>query len=146
MRMLSSDCGFSLIELLIAMLVMVVGLMGLLKSVEVATVQNLQNQMRDEAIQVTERQLSLWRSVPFASISTCLTNGTQSTCSATPPTYQYTPVPVPSQLRGVNRTYMVTRSTIAAPDGSAVDLGVRVKWSFKNMSTAHEVHTVRSST
>jgi len=137
--------GFTLVELLVAILVMTVGLLGLLKAVEVATVQNLQNQMRDEGIQIAEGELNHLRAIPFDAISTCLSAPSNPGCSGTPATYRYAAMSVPGKLRGAGKPYTVTRSTIASSDGSAVDLGVRVKWPFKNMSTSHEVHTVRGS-
>ena len=138
-----SDQGFTLIELLFAILIMTVGLLGLLKAVEVATVQNLQNQMRDEGIQIAEGQINHWRAIPFATISTCLNAPSNPGCSGTPATYRYAALPVPSKLRGVGTTYTVNRSTIVTTDGATVDLGVQVVWPYKNTATSHEVHTVR---
>ena len=138
-----SDQGFTLIELLVSILILTVGLFALLKTVEVATVQNLQNQMRDEGIQIAEGQINHWRAIPFGAISTCQNSPSNPGCSGTPATYRYAPLPVHSKLRGVGTTYAVNRSTIVTSDGSVVDLGVRVKWPFKNISTSHEVHTVR---
>ena len=124
-----------------ATLITLVGLMALLKAVEVAMQTNLTNQMRDEAVQVAEMQMNHWRAVPFASISTCANS---SSCTAG--MHRYGTVLIPSMLRGgAGKSYSVSRFTTAAADGSAVDLGIRVTWAFKNVSTAHEVHSVRAS-
>jgi type IV pilus assembly protein PilV len=128
---------------MIAILVMTVGLLGLLKAVEVATFTNLKNQMRDEGIQMAEGEMNHWRAMPFGTISTCLTAPSNPACSGTPATYRYAALPVKSTLRGVGKIYSVNRSTVVTSDGTAVDLGVRVTWPFKNISTSHEVHTVR---
>ena len=128
------DKGFTLVEVLVSILIITVALIGLLKSVEIATEQNLKNQMRDEAILVAEAQMNHWRALPFEMIST----------AASPTVYRYAPQSVQSKLRGVSRSYTVRRTTIASPDRSVADLGVRVGWAYKNISTVHEVHTVRS--
>lgn len=133
-RSLFNDKGFTLVEVLVSILIMTIALIGLLKSVEIATEQNLKNQMRDEGILVAEAQMNHWRAVPFGMIST----------AASPTVYRYGPRTVQSKIRGVNKSYTVVRTTIASPDGSVADLGVRVGWAYKNLSTVHEVHTVRS--
>ena len=124
-----------------AVLITLVGLMALLKAVEVAMQTNLRNQMRDEAVQVAEVQMNHWRAMSFASISTCTNTGS---CSAG--MHKYGTAVIPSNLRGgAGKSYNVSRFTTAASDGSAVDLGIRVTWAFKNVSTAHEVHSVRAT-
>lgn len=137
-----NDRGFSLIEVMVAILVTVVAMFGLLSAVEVASVQNLQNQLRDEAIQVAEAEMNHWRAVPYGMISTCRTSPSHEAC---PANYRYAPRTVAGKLRGSGNPYTVIRSTIVTSDGGAVDLGVRVRWTFKNISTSHEVHTVRGS-
>lgn len=140
-----NDRGFSLIEVMVAILVTVVAMFGLLSAVEVASVQNLQNQLRDEAIQVAEAEMNHWRAVPYGMISSCRTTPSNAACSETPARYRYAPRTVSGKLRGSGNPYTVSRSTIMTSDGGAVDLGVRVRWTFKNISTSHEVHTVRGS-
>jgi type IV pilus assembly protein PilV len=132
-RSLFNDRGFTLIEMLAAIVIIIVAMLGLLTSLEVATETNVKNQMRDEALFAAQAEMNHWRSMPFTSISTV----------ANPNIYRYAPQQVPSKLRGVTKNYNIVRSTIASPDGSVVDMGVRVVWTYKNISTAHEMHTVR---
>jgi hypothetical protein len=121
---------------MVATLITTVVLLGLLKSVEIATEQNLRTQVRDEITHVAEVRMNSFRALPFAMISTC------STCPGY--RYVYTPETVPSRMRGVNKSYTLTRSTVVSTDKTAVDLGVRVKSTFKNTSSSYEMHTVRS--
>jgi len=128
-----NDGGFTLVEVLFAVVITIVALVGLLTSVELATETNVKNQMRDEAALVAQAEMNHWRAQPFNSISTV----------ANPGVYRYPPQRIPSKLRGLVKNYNVARSTIASPDRTVVDLGVRVIWKYKNISTAHEMHTVR---
>lgn len=134
-----NNSGFTLVELMVATLITIVGLLGLLTAVEYATFQNVQTQMRDEMAQVAEAQMSTFRAMPFTLIST--------SCSSPPcgtTLYSYSPISVPSKLRGINKSYTVIKSTVVTTDKTAVDLGVRVRsWVYKNTSTAIEVHTVK---
>jgi hypothetical protein len=125
--------------MLVATLITVVVLLGLLTAVEFATFQNIQVQIRDEMAQVADSQMSTFRALPFTAISTCKNTGCIGSL------YTYGMYSTPSKLRGLTRKYKVFRSTIVTSDGTAVDLGVRVRsWAYKNMSTAIEIHSVRS--
>ena len=120
------------------MVITLVGLLGLLEALTVASQHNLKNQMRDEAVQIAEQQLSNFMAAPFTSIS--------STQGAT---YYYSPQQVASRLRGVSKSYTVSRSVNALPnnnpgDGSqSRELVVKVHYRFKDMSTTHEIHSMR---
>ena len=50
----SGSAGFTLVEMLMAMLVMAVGLLGLLQSVNLAYQQGTKNRLRSEAVQLAE--------------------------------------------------------------------------------------------
>jgi type IV pilus assembly protein PilV len=132
----SNNRGFTLVELLVAIVITLVGLLGLFESVNVATVQNLKNHQRDEAVNVAETWMNHFRAVPFDQISTC------PTCPDR--TYHYGRRDVPSNLRGVLKPYGLNRSTVISGTGNSVELVVRVGWTYKNLSSAHEVHSARA--
>lgn len=133
----SNDNGFTLVEMMMATLITVVVLLGLVKAIELATYQNAQTAIRDEMAQVAETTMNNFRAMPFSMLSTC------GNSSCVNNVHTYAPVPVKSNLRGIDKSYTVTRSTIGPSGGSTADLGVRVRsWAFKNSSTAIEVHTV----
>ncbi len=133
---LFNDRGFTLVELMVAILITLVALLGLFEAVNVATEQNLKNHQRDEAIKIAEMWMNRFRAVPFEQISTC------PACAGQ--TYRYSQRSVPSNLRGVLRPYALNRSTVVSGTGNSVELVVRVAWSYKNMSTVHEVHSARA--
>lgn len=119
------NSGFTLVELLAAMVIMLVGLLGLLQSVNIAMEYNLKNQMRNEVVRVAQDAMNDMRSQAFDSVST-------------------TTRVVPTSLRNISRNYTVKRSVIATGTDASRKYQVDVRWKFKNVSTTHSVMTVRS--
>jgi type IV pilus assembly protein PilV len=125
--------GFTLVEVMVAMGIMLVGLLGLLAAVNVATEQNVNNAMRNEAMQIAEDYMNRFRSAPFTNISSL----------DSPNAYNYAPIDERSRLRGVTKTYTVLR-TGSALSSNSILLTVNVSWEFKNTPHSQGVQTVRS--
>ena len=125
------DRGFTLVEMLMAMLVMTVGLLGLLQSVQMAYQHSLRNRVRVEAVHLVEERMHDWRRMAFEAIT------------ATIPKEE----PVTKLLGGAPRSYTVTRG-VAGMGGSALSkpakkLTVGVTWTVKGEAAGHEIHTMR---
>ncbi len=75
----SNKKGFTLIELLVAMLVMSVGLMAMLDGLTNYIRINMENQMRHEAMRISEATLETLRNSQFSQVSagTVIIPGTQ---------------------------------------------------------------------
>jgi type IV pilus assembly protein PilV len=116
--------GFTLVELLVAILIMMVGLLGLLQSVNIALEYNLKNQMRNEVVRVAQDSMNLMRSMPYDATFSPITT-------------------IPTSLRNINRTYTVKRKRETVSDNS-IKYYVDVVWAYKNISTTQSVMTVRS--
>lgn len=115
-----AESGFTLIEVMMAMLVLTVGLLGLLQSVSVSYEHNLRNRLREEAVGLAEEQLN-----------TMMSYGALK--------------PVTTARRvigGVNKPFVVVRSSDAV-GGDCKKLTVAVSWGFKNISTRHEIYTIK---
>jgi len=125
----SNNRGFTLLEVLVAMVITLVGLLGLLQSVNIATEHNVRNQMREEALQIAEDNIANLRARPFERLSTATGWG---------------PRPVAGRFLGTGKNFVLTRWATTMPNSDAVELRVRVGWSYKNVSSNHEVRTVRS--
>ena len=117
--------GFTLVELLVAIVIMMVGLLGLLQSVNIAMEYNLKNQMRGEVVRVAQDAMNEMRSRPFDLVSS-------------------TTRTVPTSLRNINRNYTVRRTVISAGSPVSNKYQVDVIWKYKNVSTTHSVMSVRS--
>ncbi|HBG08250.1 MAG: hypothetical protein A2075_06730 [Geobacteraceae bacterium GWC2_58_44] len=123
----SSNRGFTLLEVMVAMVITLVGLLGLLQSVNIATEHNMKNQLREEALQVGEDYLYDLQARPFARLST-----------------PFSPRIVPSRLLGTRKDLVVNRTNSVLPNSTARELVVKVSWLYKNVSSHHEVRTVKS--
>jgi type IV pilus assembly protein PilV len=62
--------GFTLVELMVALLIMMVGLLGLLQTVNMGLLHNLANQLRNDAVLVADEQMTYEMAKPFGSVST----------------------------------------------------------------------------
>ncbi len=126
----SGSAGFTLVEMLMAMLVMAVGLLGLLQSVNLAYQQGTKNRLRSEAVQLAEERMHAWSGRPFDSITTNI----EMTSSET------------KLVVGAPWKYTVTR--MAQPAGptttSVKKLIVEVAWSLRGETVSHEIYTLRT--
>lgn len=119
--------GFTLVELMVAMLITLVGLVGLLQAVNMAMEHNLRNQLRDEAVLIGEQWMGNLKSRGFSRISTPFN----------------APKQVPSQLRGGNFSFTVRRPC-ESTGASAKTLKVKVDWTYKGIGYTHQVSSIRS--
>ncbi len=135
-RLFFNSTGFTLVELMVAIVITVVGLLGLFTSLQLATRENTKNQMRELAVRAAEERMARFKVTSFSMISTCVTCSGQR--------YQYPQETYPINLRGVNRDFTVTRSTVVSNDGSTIDLGVCTSWKFGNYTSSYELHSIKS--
>lgn len=121
----SSNDGFTLIEVMTAMLILTVGLLGLLQAVNVAMEHNLKNRLRDNAVMIGEQQINSLIKMPIDD----------------PIINTYTTV---TALSGtLKKPYRVERTKQNITTDS-VRYRVNVQWTFKNMTTNQEVVAVDS--
>lgn len=65
-----SNDGFTLVEFLVAIVILMVGLLGLLQVVNVGYNQNMQTQLRNEAVALLDEEMSREVAKGFANAST----------------------------------------------------------------------------
>jgi type IV pilus assembly protein PilV len=135
-----NNSGFTIVELMVATVITLVGLMGVLQAMNYAAQQNLQNQRRDEAVMIAEDWMARFRSVPFRATFSVVSTCAPPACSDGK--YQYGPKIVASRLRS-GGSYTVLRTTTMSAGGNSADLGVLVRWKFRNDFSTHEVHSIR---
>lgn len=123
---ISNNSGFTLVEVLVAMVITLISTFALLEAVDVATAVNLKNMQREEGVQIAADRMTHFRAIPFANISA-----------------NYATEYVPAKLRGLATAspYRVVKSSVNLSSNSKL-INVRVRWLFKNMSTSHEVQSV----
>lgn len=123
-----NSSGFTLIEVMMAILILMVGMLGLLQAINLTLEVNLRNQLREEAVNVGQRVMSELRNNTFDNLST-----------------NYALYKVPSNIRGTARTYDVTRtSTVISTQNSlpvTKQLMVLVQWTYKGVTYENRVIT-----
>lgn len=128
-KLIRNNRGFTLLEVMVAVMIIMVGMIGLLETISISMQHNMKNQFRNEAIHIGERYMAELKGKPFGKYSA-----------------PYTPMNVPSRIRGINKTYRVERTHLAlANDASgptSEQLSVTVKWYFKNQSSLNQVVSV----
>jgi type IV pilus assembly protein PilV len=128
------NSGFTLIEVMMAILILMVGMLGLLQAINLALEVNMRNQVREEAVYVANQVMSEMRGGGFDNISV----------AATPTqTYTYSARQLPSKIRGVSRTYNVIRSSrvLSTVDAKPAtkELAVLVTWEYKGVEYQNRV-------
>lgn len=128
---LNNQSGFSLIEFSIAVLIMMVGLLGLLQAVNMATVHNLGNLLRNEAITLADDRLVRAKTSVIDSASfIALVSDTDS--------------PANLVSRGA-RAGFVNYSValiVGAVGSNSKELTSRVAWRYKGNKLSHSISSI----
>lgn len=137
--LISNKKGFTLTEMLVAIVIMIVGMLGLLQAANVVIEYNLKNHVRDEAIMIGERYMNLFKGVGFDNINA-------TNYPVDPPKTET----VPSTIRGSGRSYTVisTWQTLAvnsALQPTSKQLEVLVRWQYKTETLENRVVSVVSN-
>lgn len=121
----SNDSGFTLIEMMVAMVIITVGMLGLLATIDVSMQHTSQDQLRELAVSVGDEQMRNMQAVSF--VSSAFTNTTT----------------VSRMYRNGSVPYHVTRtsSTLGA---NSNELTILVEWKHRGVNQQHQVKTVKS--
>ena len=132
MPSIKNSSGFTLVELMVAMLIMMVGMFGLLETLNVSIQHNVKNDLRSQAIRLGEKHMSDLRLMPFDSII---------------PTFAV--ISASSKIRGTAKNFVIERTsqvlaedTAVPPQSTSKQLTVVVKWAFRNMTSQNKVISV----
>lgn len=69
--------GFTLVEVLVAIVILMVGMLGLLQGVNLAYRENLKTILRNDAVELADEQMLAMKQKPYDLISTNLTPNTK---------------------------------------------------------------------
>lgn len=122
--------GFTLLEILVALVILMVGMMALLSAATNAISLNLDNVLRDEAVQIADakmRQVKSNKAATFALPFQTLSVTTVQT----------------SKLRAKSTPYTVSLSSTSTGGNSNL-LSVLVSWNYKNNVKQHELSTLKT--
>ncbi len=126
----SNDSGFTLIEVMVAVVILMIGLLGVMQALNLAIVTNLQNEMRTQATLIGENQVAKIKSMPFARI----TGATERSFT------------LPVNIRSTIVNYTVTKKIDAIPAGATSPttkrVNVGVSWIQRGNKYDHVVSGV----
>lgn len=120
----SGNKGFTLIEVMVALVILMISMMGILEAMVVAMQQDLENYSRDEAVRIAEQKMNEARNEDFATLA--------SQTSTEDRTYKQR-----------TRRFTVNR-TITALSTNSCSVQLRVGWTIKGKSHAHSITSIIS--
>jgi type IV pilus assembly protein PilV len=116
--------GFTLVEVMVAMVLLLLGLLNSLVGLMAAADYNLTNALRQEAVRIAQEQLENMRVGPYAPIAD--NNAT-----------------LQRQVRKTLQNFQVNTVVIAGgPSNSLKQVVVTVRWIFKNTMRSHVSGTI----
>lgn len=132
MKMLPPDnrSGFTLLEVLVALVIIMLGMMALLSAATNAINLNLENILRDEAVQVADARMRVVKSNKAATFASPFQNLSITSTQT-------------SKLRSKSVPYAITLSS-SPTGGNANLLQVDVSWNFKNQTKHHEFSSFKT--
>jgi prepilin-type N-terminal cleavage/methylation domain-containing protein len=124
--------GMSLIEVMISLVILMFVSLAVMKTALVGMSANLQNSMRDEAVNVVDQRMNELRSLATGTSFDNSSDLVPSTVSE--PT-------VTHQLRGAIIAYAPTR-TVSSINGDTKQVTLSVVWTYRGTSYTHSVTTI----
>ncbi len=139
--------GFSLIELIIAMVIIMISMLAVLTVILKSTTTNLQNDLRNTAIRITNQtaEALLALSIDDSDVSatldptglTRIASAHTRTASPSPQDNKGLPKTIVS-IRGFQTTYTITWD-VAAPTGNVKQINITVGYTYKNRPLTNAV-------
>lgn len=135
----STKKGFTLIEVLVAVVILSVGLLGLMQTVVYAINHNMTTQLRQEAVLVADEAMATEKAKPFSEITAPAFDSSISTYSALPSIKST--ATINRIVNGVSRAYTV--DTIKrTPTEQSKSIEVAVTWTYKNQNYTHTISSI----
>ncbi len=134
----SSKAGYTLIEVLIALVILAIVSLALMKSSLLVIQKNQQNELRDEAVRIAEQTMNAIR---FSPLGFDVASASGDHLNLFVEDYPL-PDPVTRTIRGGTVQYAIRKTVIALGDGNNKQVTVTVSWSFQNQPASHSVVSI----
>jgi len=138
--------GFSLIEVMIALVVFLLVFLGIMQAALLSIDQNMHNILRDEAITIASARMEETRSMPFDNVvNDTATNPINLPACGNPPVNDAGPYPVgiTRDFRNIHDFPFGTSRTVNDPNADTKQIQILVRWAYKNECYTHSATTLR---
>lgn len=129
---LFNNKGMTIIETLISIVILIIVSFALMKTSILGMKTNLQNSLRDEAVNIVEMRIDQLRNMPFPIPPA--TNNLTATINAPDPQVTRT-------FRGFTTTYTPTR-TVTDLNADSKQITMSVSWVYSGQTFTHAVTTI----
>jgi prepilin-type N-terminal cleavage/methylation domain-containing protein len=129
---LSNSKGVTLVEMMVALVILLFVSLALMQTSLMSMRTNLQNALRDEAVNIADMRINQLQSLPFPDPPA--TNALTATVN-TPET------PIQRNLRGFTATYTPTR-TVADINATTKQITISVAWVYRGQTFTHAMTTI----
>lgn len=116
--------GMTLVEIMLALVILLIASLALMKTAMLGISMNVQNTLRDEAVNVAEMEVNFLRSQSFANINSAAT---------------YTVIS--RNLRGFSVDYRVTPTPVDITTDSK-QINISVAWDYRGQTYTHGITTI----
>ena len=117
--------GMTLIEVMISFLILMVVALAVMKTALVGMSTNMQNSLRDEAVNVVDLRMNELRNTAFDSISLGVT----------------TEAAIPRTFRAASVSYRPTR-TVTSINADTIQITMSVAWTYQGQTYTHSVTSI----
>ena len=122
--MITNNKGMTLIEIMFAIVILLIASLALMQTALLGISMNVQNAMRDEAVNVAEMEMNDLRSLPYDSIDSAATATVAS-----------------RNFRGFVVNYDVTPQ-VANLNSNSKQINVSIAWSYRGKAYTHGITTI----
>ena len=150
---LSNKKGFTLVEVMIALVVLLLVFLALMQTALVSIDSNMKNNLRDEAANIAAMRMEQARNLQYTQSTDNLISDAVGTlpavdlsgntnCPATPAPPFAAGVPVQRAFRNIAVFNFCTNRTVAVIDTNTKSVTIRVGWRWRNEDYNHNIRTV----
>jgi len=141
--------GFTLVEVMIALVITLLVFLALMQTALVGIDSNMRNVLRDEAVSIAEMRINQAMNIPFVSVISDSGSLSGYDC---PSGFSATGVPVERNLRNIAGFDFCTNLTCqelggdgdcATNDAGNKQVNITVGWRWKDENSTHRISTIR---
>ena len=136
--------GFTLIEVMIALVVLLLVSLALMQTALVGIDSNMRNVLRDEAVGIAEMRVNEARNLPFTPTVDNLISDTGSLAGANCPTgFPATGVLIQRNLKNITNFDFCTNRAVTPFGTDTKQINITVGWRWKGEGYTHSIATIR---